>query len=66
MATNDESRPATISELQLVQNQLNARIEDLPDQLNSRIDDLQKMMLWGMGLLAALIIALMGVVLSGI
>ena len=55
MTTNDELRPATFSELQLVRH-----------EFNSRIDDLQKMMLWGMGLLAALIIALMGVVLSGI
>lgn len=54
MTNSDDSRPATISELQLVR-----------DQLNGRIDDLQRMMLWGMGFLAALMIALMGVVLSG-
>lgn len=35
------------------------------DQLNNRIDDLQRMMLWGIGLLAALMIALLGVVVSG-
>ena len=54
MTTGEESRPATLSELYLVR-----------DQLNSRIDDLQKVMFWGFGLLAALLIALMGVVLSG-
>ena len=50
----EDSRPATLSELFLVR-----------DQLNSRIDDLQKVMFWGFGLLAALLIALLGVVLSG-
>ncbi len=54
MTTGEESRPATLLELYLVR-----------DQLNSRIDDLQKVMFWGFGLLAALLIALMGVVLSG-
>lgn len=54
MTTGEESRPATSSELQLVR-----------DQLNGRIDDLQKVMFWGIGLLAALLIALMGLVLSG-
>ena len=54
MTTQEESRPATLSELFLVR-----------DQLNSRIDDLQKVMFWGFGLLAALLIALLGVVLSG-
>jgi len=54
MTTGEESRPATLSELQL-----------LRDQLNGRIDDLQKVMFWGFGLLAALLIALMGLVLSG-
>ena len=54
MTTGEESRPATLSELYLVR-----------DQLNSRIDDLQKVMFWGFGLLAALLIALMGVVLTG-
>ncbi len=54
MTRGEESRPATLSELYLVR-----------DQLNSRIDDLQKVMLWGFGLLAVLLIALMGVVLSG-
>ena len=54
MTTQEESRPATLSELFLVR-----------DQLNSRIDDLQKVMFWGFGLMAALLIALLGVVLSG-
>ena len=54
MTTGEESRPATLSELFLVR-----------DQLNSRIDDLQKVMFWGFGLLAALLIALMGLLLSG-
>ncbi|MDE2746799.1 MAG: hypothetical protein OXI41_12560 [Chloroflexota bacterium] len=66
MTTADDSRPATISELRMVRDQLNVRIDDLRDELNRRIDDLQRMMLWGMGLLAALMIALMGVVLSGV
>ena len=76
MTTQDESRPATLSELQLVRDQLNSRIDDLRNdmnsrmddlrnELNSRIDDLQKVMFWGFGLLAALLIALLGVVLSG-
>ena len=54
MTAQEDSRPATLSELFLVR-----------DQLNSRIDDLQKEMFWGFGLLAALLIALLGVVLSG-
>ena len=55
MTTGEDSRPSSISELELVR-----------DQLNGRIDELQRMMLWGMGLLAALMIALMSVVLSGV
>ncbi|MXV81668.1 MAG: hypothetical protein F4X58_11195 [Chloroflexi bacterium] len=77
MTTADDSRPATISELRMVRDQFNGRIDNLRDELNNRIDDLrdemnrriddpQRMMLWGMGLLAALMIALMGVVLSGV
>ncbi len=58
MTTLDESRPATISELFLVR-----------DQLNQRIDDLQRTMFWGFGLLAGLLLilfaTLLGVVLSG-
>jgi len=54
MATGEESRPATLSELFLVR-----------DQLNCQVDDLQKVMFWGFGLLAALLIALMGLLLSG-
>ena len=65
MMTQEDSRPATISELFLVRDQLNSRIDDLRHELNSRIDDLQKVMFWGFGLLAALLIALLGVVLSG-
>ena len=65
MTTGEESRPATLSELQLVRDQLNGRMDDLRNELNRRIDDLQKVMFWGFGLLAALMIALMGVVLSG-
>lgn len=55
MTTGEGSRPATLSQLQLVR-----------DQLNGRVDDLQKVMSWGFGLLAALLIALMGLVLSGV
>ena len=65
MTTQEDSRPATLSELFLVRDQLNSRIDDLRNELNSRIDDLQKVMFWGFGLLAALLIALLGVVLSG-
>ena len=65
MTTQEDSRPTTISELQLVRDQLNSRIDDLRNEMNSRIDDLQKVMFWGFGLLAALLIALLGVVLSG-
>ena len=65
MMTQEDSRPATISELFLVRDQLNSRIDDLRNEMNSRIDDLQKVMFWGFGLLAALLIALLGVVLSG-
>lgn len=65
MTTQEDSRPATNSELQLVRDQLNSRIDDLRNEMNSRIDDLQKVMFWGFGLLAALLIALLGVVLSG-
>ena len=65
MTTAEESRPATLSELQLVRDQLNSRMDDLRNELNQRIDDLQKVMFWGFGLLAALLIALMGLVLSG-
>ncbi|MDE2988849.1 MAG: hypothetical protein OXT70_12480 [Chloroflexota bacterium] len=65
MTTGEESRPATLSELQLVRDQLNSRMDDLRNELNRRIDDLQKVMFWGFGLLAALLIALMGLVLSG-
>lgn len=65
MTTGEESRPATLSELFLVRDQLNSRMDDLRNELNRRIDDLQKVMFWGFGLLAALLIALMGLVLSG-
>lgn len=65
MTTQEDSRPATISELQLIRDQLNSRIDDLRNEMNSRIDDLQKVIFWGFGLLAALLIALLGVVLSG-
>ena len=76
MTTQEDSRPATLSELFLVRDQLNSRIDDLRHEMNSRIDDLrhemssridhlQKVMFWGFGLMAALLIALLGVVLSG-
>ena len=65
MTTGEDSRPASLSELQMVRDQLNGRIDDLREQLNGRIEDLQRMMLWGMGLLGALMIALIGAVLSG-
>ena len=61
MTTQDDSRPATISELHLVRDQLNQRI----DHVDQRISELRIVMLWGFGLLVALFLALLGVILSG-
>ncbi len=61
VTTLDESRPSMISELQLVRDQLNQRI----DHVDQRISDLRIVMLWGFGLLVALFLALLGVILSG-
>ncbi len=52
---------------------INKRIDDLRSDLNQRIDDLrsemktgQAWMRWGIGLMLALTLALMGLVLSGV
>ena len=52
---------------------INTRIDDLRSDLNKRIDDLrsemktgQAWMRWGIGLMLALTLALMGIVLSGV
>ena len=51
---------------------LNTRIDDLRSEMNTRIDDLrsemktgQAWMRWGIGLMLALTITLMGLILSG-
>ena len=52
---------------------MNARIDDLRLEMNSRIDDLrsemksgQAWMRWGIGLMLALTLTLMGLILSGV
>lgn len=75
-----DSRPVSSGEFQRSLDQVNARIDDinkriddLRSDLNQRIDDLrsemktgQAWMRWGIGLMLALTLALMGLVLSGV
>ncbi len=75
-----DSRPVSSGEFQRSLDQVNTRIDDinkriddLRSDLNQRIDDLrsemktgQAWMRWGIGLMLALTLALMGLVLSGV
>ncbi len=68
-----DSRPVSSGEFQRSLDQVNKRIDDLRSDLNQRIDDLrsemktgQAWMRWGIGLMLALTLALMGLVLSGV
>ncbi len=53
--------------------EMNARIDDLRSEMNARIDDLrsemksgQAWMRWGIGVMLALTLTLMGLILSGV
>lgn len=68
-----DRRPVELGEFQRSIAQINTRIDDLRSDMNARIDDLrsemksgQAWMRWGIGLMLALTLTLMGLILSGV
>lgn len=67
-----DRRPVELGEFQRSVGQINTRIDDLRVEMNARIDDLrsemktgQAWMRWGIGLMLALTLSLIGLILSG-
>ena len=68
-----DRRPVELGEFQRSIAQINTRIDDLRTDMNARIDDLrsemktgQAWMRWGIGLMLALTLSLIGLILSGV
>lgn len=68
-----DRRPVELGEFQRSIAQINTRIDDLRSDMNARIDDLRSemksghaLMRWGIGLMLALTLTLMGLILSGV